>query len=343
MRYAILFIAILCTGSLYAVPVHAQLDFGTVFSLAIAPEYPEGRDSVRVTAHSSLVDLSTETLIWYVDGVETASGVGLSEIDVTAGPLGSNTRVEAVLSEGGFKRALAEAIIRPVAMDVLWESDSYTPPFYRGRALPSAGTNLLVEAKPYFRNTNGSNVPIEDIVFTWSKNGYAVAGVSGKGKNKVTLPSPSLYGSDSVSVKARTLDGVFAIEKSVRIPSTEPLLNLYEDHPLFGTLYHRALGEQTVIFGEETSFTAIPYFASALNPNDRSLQYEWSVGGTPIENSLTQPNTITINARGSSGNAFVELLLSHASNLFFRADGSWNVQFSSQAPGAFGLPFTNTP
>src|SRR3989344_544105 len=213
---------------------YAQLDFGPDFSLSIEPEHPAPGGSVHAEVASILLDLEGGEIVWYVNGAERARGTGRTEIELTIGTLGTETMVRATLLDEGFERAAAETVIRPAEIDLLWESDSYVPPFFHGRALASAGTNLRMEALPRFKRADGSSVARDDITFTWRRNGYVIASVSGRGKYRALIPSPPLFGTDTISVEARTPDGAFAADASARIPSTEPVLSLYEDHPLFG-------------------------------------------------------------------------------------------------------------
>lgn len=342
LRYAMLVVVLLfCAATFWGEGVHAQLDFGVGISLSIAPEHPTPGETVRVTARGSLLDLETGEVVWYVNDTKRTSGRGLSQIEVTAPPSGGVMRVKVVFMEEKFERATAEAVIRPVEIDLLWESDSYTPPFFRGRALPSAGTNLKLEAIPRFERSNGSLVPTDDIVFTWRRNGYVVAEVSGRGKSKAFLPSPPLFGTDTVSVEARSSDGTFVGTANARIPSAEPVLSLYENHPLFGITYHRALQSENFLPEVETSFAAVPYYAGAIGPNDKALLYEWRVNGNAIA-SAERPSEITVNAEGSTGAARIELALSHATNLFLNALGSWRVTFGTGAGGGLENPFGGT-
>lgn len=320
-------------------PVYAQLglDFGSAnVSLSITPEHPAPGNTVRITAQSSSIDLRVYDLAWYANGKKIAGGAGLLETDVVAGLLGSEMNVEAVVSSAGVETASAQAIIRPVEIDLLWESDSYVPAFYRGRALPSAGTGLHMEALVRFKRPNGSFVPQNEILYTWRKNGYVIQSISGRGKSYASIGSPPLFGGDVISVDVESLDGDFAGSASVRVPSVEPELMLYENHPLFGIMYHRALGAQTFAPQTEMTFAAVPYFAEAGSPDDGRLTYAWRVNGNAVVNDPARGSEITINAENSSGLALIQLALSSVSNFFLSRSGSWAISLGGSAGGTSG-------
>lgn len=314
----------------FGTPVSAQIDFGVDFSITLAPAHPAPGSIVRIEAQSALLDLELGEIIWYVNGKEKTRGYGMKTIQLAAPSLGSETLVRASFIEEGLERAAAESVIRPVEIDLLWESDSYAPAWYQGRALPSAGTNLRVEAVPRFLKKNGSFVGNADIVFTWKKNGYVVQNASGRGRYKAILESPALFGTDTIHVEARSADGLFVGEAGAEIASREPILSLYENHPLFGVLYHHALTAENPFADQEISFAAIPYFANAESAQDQSLTYEWNVDGNTIANDPTHPNQITINAEGSSGIAKIGLALSHTTNFYLQVANEWRVMLGER-------------
>lgn len=327
---------------LLVLPAYAQFDFGgNNVSLTISPEHPAPGSSVHITVESTFLDLPSSDITWSVNGTKTAEGGGLTSTDVVLGALGTATNVDVVAVGSGGQTATATAHIVPVELDLLWESNSYVPPFYRGRALPSAGTVLSLEAIPRFKKSDGSFIAPGDIVFTWHRDGLVLPSVSGRGKARIQVAAPSLFGEDVLSVDAVSTDGSFSGSASVSIPEIEPVLNLYEDHPLFGVLYHRALARQTTIPEIEMSFAAVPYFAQAGSADDANLQYVWRVNGRGVASSPTRPSEITINAQNSTGLAFIELTLAHATNFFMSSSAAWGVSLrgGSGNEGAAANPF----
>jgi hypothetical protein len=315
---------------------YAQVGFGgegADLTLSMSPVYPSPGANVHVEARSILMDLDTLTISWYKDGRKVGGGVGIKEIDIVAGALGSEAVIEAVVGGGGQ----AQIRITPTEVDLISESDSYVPPFYKGRAMPSAGTLLHLEAIPRFKRTDGSLVAPDGIIFTWKRGGSVIQSASGRGRATAVLESPGLFGTDLISVEARTPDDRFSGYASTYIASTEPRLLLYKDHPLFGVMYHQALGAQSVIPETEMSFVAVPYFAEAVGADDSRLGYAWRVNGNDIAVDPSRPSEITINASGSSGNALIELALSHATNFFMSSFGRWGITLSGGDAGdAFG-------
>ena len=298
-------------------------------TIAISPEHPTPGSFVHLLAASFSADLDRSDIVWLANNKAMAQGPGLKEADVVAGPLGSATDITVIANGQNGNVASGEVHIRPTELDLLWESDSYVHPFYRGRTVPSAGTSLRLQAIPRFKLPGGQQMPERDLIFTWRRNGSVVQSASGRGRSSAILPSPVLFGTDTITVNAESLDGSLSGEASVQIPSTEPILELYMDHPLLGVMYHQALLPQTSIADSEMTFVAVPYFAQIQNPDDPRLAYVWRVNGNDIETDLTRPSELTINADKSNGLALIELALGHTGNLLMRSGGKWGVLFSS--------------
>ena len=322
--------------SLFAVPAYLPAQAGAQFtipgaessiSIELRPAHPAPGSSVELTLQSPLYDLEGSDITWSANGKTIGSGPGAVSATVTVGALGSQTDVT-VLVDGDRGLFSSEISIIPTSMDLLWESDSFTPPFYKGRALPSAGSGVTLVAIPHFFRQGGAEVPADQVVYTWKKDGEILGSLSGRGKSSARIRGSLLFGNDVISVEATSLDGAFSGEASARIKDVEPDLILYEDHPLFGVLYHRALIGTTFIPETEMSFTASPYFAAITNADDSNLEYAWRVNEADVVPNPLKPSEITINAEKSSGIARVELSLAHATNYFLDVRGRWGITFT---------------
>jgi hypothetical protein len=127
-------------------------------------------------------------------------------------------------------------------------------------------------------------------------------------------------------------------EAHTLISSVEPVIRLYQDHPLFGMEYWNALGANATIDESQMTFAAIPYFAPVASADDAQLLFAWRINGKDIEADGAAPNKVTLSAPGSATSAQVALELTHQSNLFLDARGSWNIFF---AAGPANDPFRN--
>ncbi len=325
-------------------PAHAQLVFpGTTPDLALeaVPENPRPNSNITLRIRSVLLDLTQSEITWYVNGTVTSTGIGITETSVATGALGTETRVR-VEAIGEAGSAFAVGVFRPTDIDLLWEADSYVPPFYRGRALPSAGSTVRLFAVPRFTRVGSTSfLPSSELMYTWKRNDQTIPKASGFGKDTVQIETSIISSGDVISVEIATADGILEGSASVRLPSVEPSLVLYENHPVFGVLYHRGLQSPASVTESETTFIAVPYFAPTRNPDNGSLIYKWRVGNSSIPSSFTKPSAITINAEGTNGVALIQLAVTHASNFLLNIQNAWAVTLAGTDTSTTVSPFTD--
>lgn len=315
---------------LFFVPLiaYAQLalpGFDGAVRMSLTPTEPHPQDIAKVTLESSLIDLSASDIVWYVDS-KKVPGTGTS-LSVRLGALGSQTSVSARITTPEGSILGTDTTLTPTSVDLLYDADTYVPPFYAGRSLPSAGSGLRVQAIAHFVK-GGVEVKPSDIIYTWHRSGRVLGTASGRGRDTLSTGSPNLYGSDDISVTAESVDGDFRGSASVTVRSFEPVLRLYEDNPLFGLRLDQALASTTHTSGREMTFAAIPFFSTISSPSDPSLTYDWGVNGSSVSTSAAAPHELTLGA-AEGGSALLTLSMADSSNIFFTADARWRIVFDT--------------
>lgn len=320
---------IMCVLVLAPVMSHAEptpFDYRPI-TLILSPEYPQPGDSVRMTVASYALDLDRSTITWQANGKTLAKGVALKEFTITAGNLGTATDVTVTAVDPAGFSGSADAHISPAQIDLLWSSDSYTPPFFKGRKLPGTGSHITAYALVRFLN-KGTPIAENNIIYTWYRDDTLVSAVSGRGKSRAVLPGPS-FGSGTVRVVAETVDGSEHAEASVPINARDPEVALYENHPLFGILYHRAIVGDVNTIEKELHVTAVPYFARTTDPG--TLSYEWGVNAVAITPDSENPQTLTLTASGYTGPADISLTVTNPADILMRSLGAWRLIFGGES------------
>lgn len=341
--------SVILVSAVPTVVIHAQSanlflqssDDAPAITLSATPQYPAPGQVVQISAQSAVTDLSGSTITWLQSGKQIAQGTGLTSATIIAGALGTRTTIECDVTLPDGTQTSSTIVIAPVQIDLLVDSDSYTPPFYTGRALPSPGTDIMLQAIPWLRDANGSPIASSKLRFTWKRNNQVVGSVSGIGRSSAVLASPNLFATDIIEVDVASLDGSVAGSASVILPSTEPQLVLYENHPLFGFEYYNALAAKNPISENEMTFAVVPYFAQASGPNDPNLEYQWTVNGNPVKGNAADQSEITISAVNSNGDATIGLSMTHATNLTIDSGGSWDILLSGSS-SVFGSTDTGS-
>lgn len=298
------------------------------------PAYPAPGQTVEVTVQSPIADLQNSVIRWSIGGTPLAEALGATSITTTAGALGSEKKLRVTADTGGGIVS-ADASIIPTEVDLLYDANSYVPPFYEGRALPSPSSQVRLHAVARLVRPGGAVIAPSDLVYTWKRNGATLANLSGKGRATAVVPAPALFGADTISVDIATADRSLAGGASVRIPSIEPVLVFYEDSPLFGLRFRNALRAEGEGGGELT-IAAVPYFALAAGPNDPRLEYAWRVNGRVITPDAARPDEITLSSGDGSSAARVDVTVTNTADLSMESRGSLQLTLSAGASGTSG-------
>lgn len=283
---------------LYGIPLAAAAAYDGTLQLSMSPQYPQPGDAVALTATDYSGNPDAMTYLWSIDGSTVLRGVGAKTLTTTAGPAGSATKVSVTVAANGIAMASGTATIRPGDVDLVWEGDTSVPPFYTGRPLPNGQSPVSVLAIPHI-GAPGSEVPGDSLVYRWQVNGTPVSGASGYGKSFAILAPPVFAEPFTVSVRIETVDGTEGAYGTVTIAPRAPAAMVYEDAPLLGVRFEKAVTESFLMKQDEASFAAFPLFASA----PASLSYQWTLDGSPFSVDPTQPGDVTFRKQGGGSGA----------------------------------------
>ncbi|OHA81418.1 MAG: hypothetical protein A2675_00055 [Candidatus Yonathbacteria bacterium RIFCSPHIGHO2_01_FULL_51_10] len=253
----------------------------------ITPEIPGPNEQASITLTSSLADLSTASISWTLNGKSVGSGRGQKTLTFSTGGLGTVSTVTASVTTLDGIFIGKTFVFRPLVIVLDWEADTYTPPFYRGKALPSPRAGLRVVS-----TIQGTSLSPKSFVYQWRKNGLVVPEISGYGASTVTVPQAFDHGGNTIiEVTATSLDGSFSAKKSVTIASTNPQPLLYQELPLEGVTYQSALGANVLTAGNELTVHIEPYFAPLADWIAGKILYRWTANGAPLLTATLSPNS----------------------------------------------------
>ncbi|HVT75369.1 MAG TPA: hypothetical protein VHD69_03105 [Candidatus Paceibacterota bacterium] len=293
-----LFLALFAVSS--AAPVSAQSVPGVSepVTFQISPEFPRPNTSVTISAQSYTTDLDRAAFTWYVGNKVFKKGTGITEVTVPVGTAAVSVSVDVTTTDIGT--ISKSATIRPGSVDLLWQSDGYTPPFYKGKALESYGAAFKVVAVAELFGPNGKKTDPKTLVYTWKKNGTTDAAQSGYGKDSYTgTQSSYVRGGDDISVEASTVSRDAGATRTITISPTVPEVVFYENSPLYGMVYEKALTGSIALTGEEITLKAVPFNVSALNPLS-GLSLDWTLNGDALAD-FKDEDQITLRTTGTAG------------------------------------------
>jgi hypothetical protein len=300
---------------------------GNFLQMTISPENPQPLQSVQVNLYSFSYDLDRSTITWIVNGQDKKTEVGASTFNITAGKNGTKTTIRAsVITPNDGTKEISISFI-PEEVDLIYESLSYTPPFYKGKALnPKQGT-VRVTAIPNLISTSGLKVAAKNIVYTWRKDSSTQGSASGLGKNTFTFTGEIPIRNTRIEVTATAPDNTASAVNSVNIINTTPKIIFYENSPIYGVLYSRAVLGTVKMLTDEFGVVATPYFFSATSTSSTDLRYTWSMNGQTTPNQDPENSFTTKVIKVGSGTANVELEVKNNINIFQKTTSNYNINF----------------
>ena len=298
---------------------HAQFSSADIV-LSMTPELPGPEQNVAASISSFSVPLSRSKIAWYLDGKLKDSGTDKKSFSFTSPKTGTTLTLSVVvtLPEGGvIERTFS---VTPRELDLLWEaSDSYVPPFYKGKALPAAEALIKVVAMP----SAGTNAP-SDLIYSWERGNRAMPDDSGHGRQSFTFRNSYNYTNEAIKVDARTVNNSYVAERQTTITMESPRIILYEKDRDAGILYNQAFTGGFSVSAKDLMLVAEPYFFSPAQASTTESLYTWLVDDTEVR-PLGKKNELIIPNTGKEASVFISI--ESIAKLFQEATASATIRF----------------
>ena len=270
---------------------------GGSMTFELSPKNPGALTNLTITANSFEVDLNNANISWYLNDNLEIEGIAKKSFSFTTGKNGQITNIKAIAMIGD-KKIEKKMYINPADVEIIWEANTYTPPFYKGKALASPKSEVKFVAIPHFVTDKGVVLQSENLNYEWSFNFTKIT--SGLGKNSAKATVGTTLGENIISVKVSNDKGDLVAEKQIKIIPENVFIAFYEDKPLDGTTYNLALGRSSNFNEKEINVRAEPFFFSYPDSaSDRNLQFDWTLNGKGITPNEGTPKIITL--RNESG------------------------------------------
>lgn len=291
-------------------------------TLSLIPDVPRPGSIFTANLQSFNISLDSALITWSIDGKEVQKGVGLKSISARAGGVGTMSTISVTIATAGSGTFTQSIVIRPADVALMWESDTYTPPFYKGKALHSYNGSFRVIALPEFVDLAGKRINPKELVYAWSKNGEVQASASGYGKTTFTSSQTSyLREGEDISVEVSAPRDNIVAKRSMTISPIIPKVVFYEESPLYGALYEKSLTRGIDLANEEISLVAEPYFFSVPSRNSANLSYTWKLNGSTLSSSQGKSN-ITLRKAGDSGSSNLAITVQNQAKLLQGANSA---------------------
>jgi len=310
-----LFIGICIAFVVTITTAHAQSS--NEITLTTIPLDPQPLQSVTITAESYGADLNQTSITWRYNEKVIDAGVGRTSITLTApssGSVGTVTMSAAINGEA----ITSTILLRPASMDLLWEStDSYTPPFYKGKALAAVNSTIKVSAIP------SSSAP-KQLVYNWSRNNTVLGSLSGFGKSSLVFKNSELQPSEQVRVEAMT--GAFNGSSNLTITPSNPSVIAYQKSEGFIDYTHGSSSEITT--NQPGLIVRLePYFFSVPASIAQNLLFSITENGSEIS-SDTIPNELYLSAPETKGRSLFMIAINTVAYTLQNLTRNFSITFN---------------
>ncbi len=257
-------------------------------SIDISPETPAPNEDITITIDAFGTDLNRARFTWLVNGTRRLAGIGERVFVYKMGGVGTQNDIRVEIEPISGPTIIRNFSFTPGEVDILWEAKTYTPPFYKGKALFTPEADVLVVALP---NLVSSSIKLnpKNAVYNWRFNYRADAAKSGYSKNTYSFSGSIIKKTNVFEVETYDPQNTSVRGKGkISINEQTPDINLYFNHPLLGILFNQTMSNLSLNSSfPEISVTAFPYHQSVSNRFQSS--YLWSLNGQTVPIFNNQP------------------------------------------------------
>ncbi len=322
-------------------PYTAQYpEFQDQISATVIPENPSPNEIVQINLEVYSYDINSALITWKVNGKSVASAIGQKSFSFKAGKAGQTTKIDVTINPRDRPAVSQTFTFTPGEVDLLWQSDVYTHPFYKGKKLYTPESTLTFVAMP--RNARGTIRPSET-VFNWRVNGTVQGDKSGFGKNTYVFEGPIIIQPVEVQVETYSPtpgagDQKETATSNITVEPKSPGIRLYENSALYGILFNKALRGNITINKPEMSISAYPYFQTIPGKNSGTI-YTWLVDdyGVPIP---PNQNTVTLRrTEGDRGESYVAVQSENPMKILQTVETDLKISFDKRSAAQSGQGF----
>jgi hypothetical protein len=310
-------------------PIPSQIpDLEEQISTDVSPASPKPGDNVTITLSAFGTDLNAANISWSVNGSTIKHGLGQRVLNVLAGKAGSRVEIVATIQPLNGNTITKTFSINPETVDMIWEAHTYTPPFYKGKALFSPQENVVFVAMPNLKASSGGSVNPNNVTYTWRQNTQVVGDRSGYGVNAFSYAGGILASPVIIDVNVNDEGGDNA-ENYISLAPTDTTMALYEDSPIYGVLFNNELSGG-FDFGskEERTVAAYPFYFGASGKSDSDLSYVWTINGSQISVPERQNEMTLRNTNGETGISILGSSITNTSNILEGSAAQTSVNFA---------------
>jgi hypothetical protein len=175
---------------------------------------------------------------------------------------------------------------------------------------------------------SGVNIDPNTLNYRWQNNGQELSKSSGVGKNTLEI-SADLSGKENViSVQVTNDTQTINLTQTIREKTGTPRVVFYQDTPLTGVNYQRAIGGELNLSAPEIRLLAEPYFFPQADVQDKRITYNWRLNGQTVAPDSGDNRFISFTApEGITGASAISLSAQSLNNIFQKNAREFRINF----------------
>ena len=329
MRYAIftlLFISIL--GFFATAQAQVPAISQTQINVDMIPENPGPNQLVNVSVVSYSTNVNTANITWKINGKTQKTGKGEKIFSFTTGSVNNTTTLDIIVETMEGETVTKTFNLKPVGVDLIWTTDGFIPPFYKGKTLFSHQNKIMFIALPHMTASNGVEISAKNLIYKWTKDGTVIDTASGFGRNTYTFVSSLISRPLDIQVEVTSPNTSGVGDAEIVVSPIEPSVIFYKKSPLYGIEFQKALsGVVELTDSKEVVILGVPFFFGTLSANAPELSYKWSINGASIDSDTSQTTRVFRQIEGTSGTSNISLRIEDSNKILQTASASFNLMF----------------
>lgn len=307
--------------------INTSYAFSNELGVNIIPNYPRPNQTVFINLTLYTGDLNSADITWYKNNKEVLSGKGETRYSFKAGNVGEETNIEVKIKLANSVSFSKSFTLNPASVDIVWEANSYVPPFYKGKALHPRQGSLKVVATPEFVK-NGRRISAQNLIYEWSNGLDVYQSQSGYGKSTVILNGSLLGRTEEIKVLVTDPVNNLVAESFVAIKPVDSEIIFYENNPYYGQIFDSAVTNTFDLATDEIQILAAPYYFT--KESFGGLKYEWQLNGQTIPNLSDSRTAIFRKPENKGGKSVISLRVKNVNRILQQADNKLTMSFESR-------------
>jgi hypothetical protein len=251
-------------------------------------------------------NLDSAKITWKIDGKAADEGVGRTTLKSTAPKQNKIKVITAIISSGSGEDIFIQLTVKASPYFMMYEgADTYTPPFYKGRAMPTKegkarlGIVSLGEKNEVKWSINNSKIKQNNNIITFD---------TGITDNRLDIDA-DIYEGESLKSSQK---------KTINLKNSELILFTTDKD---NNTKAETIGNEK---GSDVYIRVEPYFFSAKNKRDSDLRLVWSIDGT--KQNVKDPYFVKFNSNKKE-EVSVKLEARQVNKVTQRAEKVFNINF----------------